>query len=203
MQESEKNKVSGIILAGGKGIRLGRNKGLAILKDRHLIEHVIDNLRGVCDEILISSNSEQCKKFGYPVIPDIIAGKGPMSGIHACLQASSSEENIVISVDTPFAGKEYFTFLLAQKGEGYIAAPKDEDGRYEPLCAYYNKRVAIEMEKFLNSGQYKMSDLFTRLPFTAISIPEKMLSTNPMLFHNVNTEADLLLAEKYLDSKND
>lgn len=203
MQDINKKTISGIILAGGKGIRLGRNKGMALLNGRHLIEYVIENLSSVCGEILISTNSDHCKKFGYPLIPDIIAGKGPMSGIHACLQASSNEDNIVVSVDTPFAGKEYFTHLLANKGNGTIAAPVDEQGRYEPLCAYYHKRAAVEMEGFLRSGQYQMIKLFSHIPLTAINIPEEMHRANPMLFHNVNTEADLLLAEQYLTKKAD
>ena len=82
-------KLTGIILAGGKGLRLGRNKGLAKLNDRHLIEYVIENLSEICDEILISSNTGQCEKFGFPTIKDEYFQKGPMAGIHVMVGPAS------------------------------------------------------------------------------------------------------------------
>ncbi len=199
MKTAEKVKLTGIILAGGKGIRLGRNKGLAKLQGKHLIEYVVSNLLEVCDEILISSNTAQCEKFGYRTIPDIYSGKGPMAGIHACLKASKNEHNIVVSVDTPFVGKDFIKFMLDKKGNGLIAAPWYGKDYYEPLCAYYNKKVVREMESFFEKGNYKLPDLFKAVPFTAVSIPKMADFNHPMLFHNINTEEDLLLAEKYLN----
>jgi len=194
-------KLTGIILAGGQGIRLGRNKGMAELNGQHLIQYVIDNLSIVCSEILISSNTEQCKKFGLPVIPDIYANKGPMAGIHACLKASRNEHNMVVSVDTPFAGPEFIQFMLANKKEGLIAAPWFGKDHFEPLCAYYHKDALPVMEAFFEKGNYKLPDLFKALPFTPISIPEKAPFNHPMLFHNINTEEDLARAEQYLKEK--
>lgn len=191
-------KLTGIILAGGKGIRLGRNKGMAELNGRHLIEYVIENLQQCCDEILISSNSEQCEGFGYPVIPDVYKAKGPMAGIHACLKSSSNLYNIVISVDTPFAGPEFIEFLLDNKKDGLVAAPWYEKDHYEPLCAFYHKDAIPFMEEFFNKGNYKLPDLFQALPFTPISIPDDASFRHPMLFHNINTMEDLELAEEYL-----
>ncbi len=194
-------KLTGIILAGGKGIRLGRNKGMAELNGRHLIEYVIENLSEICDEILISSNSDQCEKFGFPVIPDRYHGKGPMAGIHACLVESKNEHNIIVSVDTPFVGPEFIQFLLNSKNDSLIAAPWYGKDHYEPLCAYYHKDALPVMEMFFEKGNYKLPDVFNALPFTAVTIPKDASFYHPMLFHNINTEEDLVLAEKYLKEK--
>lgn len=193
-------KLTGIILAGGKGIRLGRNKGMAELNGRHLIQYVIDNLNHVCDEILVSSNSEQCKKFGLPVIPDQYHAKGPMAGIHACLQAAKNEHCFVVSVDTPFVSPEFIHFMLEAKKDGLIAAPWYGKDHYEPLCAYYNKGALPVMEAFFEKGNYKLPDVFMALPFTPVEIPADALFQHEMLFHNINTEEDLRKAEAFLKS---
>lgn len=198
MKKTSCTPLTGIILAGGKGLRLGRNKGLAKLNGRHMIEYVVKNLSEVCDEILISSNTGQCEKFGYTTIPDIYIQKGPMAGIHACLKASKNEHNIVISVDTPFVGKSFINYLLEQKGDALIAAPWYEKDYFEPLCAYYNKKTLSEMESFFEKGNYKLPDLFRAIPFSPVNISGDFPGKHPMLFHNINTEEDLLRAEKYL-----
>ena len=201
MKRTETIKLTGIILAGGKGIRLGRNKGMAELSGRHLIEYVIDNLSNVCDEIIISSNSDQCKKFGLPVISDIYSGKGPMAGIHACLKAAKNDHCFVLSVDTPFVSPEFIRFMFENKKEGLIAAPWYRKDHYEPLCAYYHKDAIPVMEAFFEKGNYKLPDVFKALPFTAVSIPADAAFNHHMLFHNINTEEELLRAEKYLKEK--
>ena len=194
-------KVTGIILAGGKGIRLGRNKGMARLNGRHLIEYVIDNLQACCDEVLISSNSDQCREFGLPVVADIYPAKGPMAGIHACLSASSNVHNVVISVDTPFAGPEFIHYLLENREDALIAAPWYEKDHYEPLCAYYNQGAVPYMEEFFARGNFKLPDLFRAIPFMPLKITDDDTIFHPMLFHNINTEADLVQAEEYLKNE--
>lgn len=197
----DKQDITGIVLAGGKGIRLGRNKGMAELNGRHLVEYVFENLQQLAGEILISSNTDQCKQFGFPVIPDIYEAKGPMASIHACLSASSNEHNFVISVDTPFVSPEFIRFMIKSRKNKLIAAPWYGKDHYEPLCAYYNKSCLPEMESFFEKGNYKLPDLFQAVPFQGIRIPENEAFYHPMLFHNINTEDDLLKAEAYLNER--
>lgn len=198
LQTVEKQKISGIILAGGRGIRLGRNKGLALLNGRPLIEYVIENLSEICDEILINSNTQQCKHYGYQIVPDIHLRKGPMSGVHAGLKASSNRHLFVVSVDTPFVGPEFIRFMLKNKGESLAAAPWFGKDHYEPLCAYYHKDALPVIESFFAKGNYKLPDVFRALPFTPVPILKEQAFYHDMLFHNINTEEDLIKAENYL-----
>lgn len=193
-----KKNLTGIILAGGKGIRLGRNKGLALLKERHLIEYVIENLTQVCDEILISSNTDHCDKFGFKAIPDIYEAKGPMAGIHACLTASSNEDNFVVSVDTPFVSPDFIKYMLSQKENNRVVAPWYGSDHFEPLCAYYSKKILDIMDSFFRKGNYKLPDLFKEVSLGRVSV-ENMPFQTDKLFHNINTNEDLALAEKYLE----
>ncbi|MEN8224396.1 MAG: molybdenum cofactor guanylyltransferase [Bacteroidota bacterium] len=192
-------RLTGIILAGGRGIRLGRDKGMAMLKNRHMIEYVIDNLAAVCDEILISSNTEQCKKFGYKIIPDIYKAKGPISGIHASLKASSNEHNFIVSVDTPFVNPDFIKYMAGQRDGKWIAAPWHEKDYYEPLSAYYNKKAVDVMEDFIQKEDYRLVNIFQALPFSAVPVNKKLSFYHPMLFHNINTEEDLQKAELFMN----
>jgi molybdopterin-guanine dinucleotide biosynthesis protein A len=198
MNADLKNKPNGIILAGGKGIRLGRNKGMAMLNGRPLIEHVIDNLKPICDKILISSNTAQCSGYGFEVVKDIYLHKGPMAGIHACLNISDNDDNIVASVDTPFVGAAFFNFVLDNKKDGLASAPWFGRDHYEPLCAYYNKQLLGPMEAFFEKGNFKLPEFFQTIPFTPLKLPKDASFYHPMLFHNINTKEDLILAEKHL-----
>jgi len=201
MKKPSHIKLTGIILAGGKGIRLGRNKGMAELNGRHLIEYVIENLEQVASDIIISSNTDQCKQFGFPVISDVYASKGPMAGIHACLKASTNNHNFVVSVDTPFVSPEFIRFIINSREDELIAAPWYGKDHYEPLCAYYHKGCLPMMEMFFEKGNYKLPDLFRAIAFRGVTIPEDAPFNHPMLFHNINTEADLMKAKDYLNKR--
>jgi len=87
--------------------------------------------------------------------------------------------------------------MMDARGEGQIAAPWFGDDHYEPLCAYYSRQVFPVIEAFLENGNSRIPDVFRVVPFTAVSIPEDAPFSHPMLFHNINTDEDLRLAEKY------
>ena len=67
--------ITGVILAGGRGSRLGGvDKGLVPLHGRPLIEHVIDALRPQVGALLISANRNHdiYASYGYPVVADVM-----------------------------------------------------------------------------------------------------------------------------------
>jgi molybdopterin-guanine dinucleotide biosynthesis protein A len=66
--------ITGIILAGGKSLRMGTDKGLVIFRDKPLVQYSIDLLGQFCDRILISSNNKAYSVFGYEIVPDQMEG---------------------------------------------------------------------------------------------------------------------------------
>ena len=85
--------VSGIVLAGGLGRRMGGvDKGLQLLHGRPMIAHVLARLAPQVDDIVINANQnlERYAAFGHRVVPDEIGGyAGPLAGLHAGLAAVS------------------------------------------------------------------------------------------------------------------
>ncbi|MBN4079506.1 NTP transferase domain-containing protein, partial [Beggiatoa alba] len=78
-------KVNGLILAGGRGKRMGgEDKGLILFESKCLIEHCITKLQPQVNEIFISANRniEQYRQYGFTVLQDSLDGfQGPLAGI--------------------------------------------------------------------------------------------------------------------------
>jgi len=97
--------ITATILAGGRGKRMGEtDKGLQPLRDRSLVEWVLECIDPQVDELLIIANRnlERYLEFGYPVLSDRIADfAGPLAGLHAGLSQARSELVLAVPCDTP------------------------------------------------------------------------------------------------------
>ena len=70
-----------IILAGGKSSRMGFDKGLLKVKDKYIIQDLIDELSNNFTNTLISANNKEYEMFKLPIISDKIKDIGPIGGI--------------------------------------------------------------------------------------------------------------------------
>ena len=100
------NGVTGIVLAGGQGRRMGGvDKGLQPLHGKPLIAHVLARLAPQVDRVVINANQnlEAYACFGHRVVPDAIGGfAGPLAGLHAGLGAIEHELAVTVPCDSPF-----------------------------------------------------------------------------------------------------
>lgn len=73
--------VTGVILAGGKSRRMGREKAFLPFGQGLLIERVIEVIQSVtADVILITNTPEQYQRFGLPMFSDVIPDAGSLGG---------------------------------------------------------------------------------------------------------------------------
>ncbi|MBI2510013.1 MAG: molybdenum cofactor guanylyltransferase, partial [Betaproteobacteria bacterium] len=86
-------KITGVILAGGRGSRMGGvDKGLQMLRGKPMVQWVIERFAPQVAEVLINANQniEQYQRFGYRVVPDEIGGfAGPLAGLHRGLSEAA------------------------------------------------------------------------------------------------------------------
>jgi CTP:molybdopterin cytidylyltransferase MocA len=98
--------ITGVILAGGLGRRMGGvDKGMQLLDGRPLAAHVADRLAPQVDRLLINANRSQAAyaALGYPVFADEIPDfAGPLAGLHAALAASQTSLVVTAPCDSPF-----------------------------------------------------------------------------------------------------
>ena len=84
-----RDELTGVILAGGEGRRMGgADKGLQLLDGRPLVHWVLDRLRPQVGRVVISANRnlDRYREFGCPVLSDTLAGfAGPLAGLQAAM----------------------------------------------------------------------------------------------------------------------
>ena len=79
--------VTGIVLAGGAGRRMGAPKPLLRLGDKTLVEHVVAAIEPLVSGVIVVTNDAEAMAFlGLPTVGDAEPGRGPLMG---CTAASS------------------------------------------------------------------------------------------------------------------
>ncbi len=182
-------EISAIILAGGKSRRMGKDKALMEVNGNTMLERAIALCETITSEIIISSNQSSHSGFGYPVVPDEYQKCGPMGGIAACLKASKTVWNLVLSVDSAFVEPEFVLYLISEADDFDAVVPYSEKGK-EPLIALYNKTALPHIEDNLKAGKFKMNDLLTSIN-TKLVDAQGWVEKYPKLFYNLNRPEDL------------
>lgn len=182
--------ITGIILAGGKSLRMGTDKALLEINGQPLLQRAIDYCRPWCQTILVSSNDQEHKMFGCETVPDEIQNCGPLGGIYSCLQKSETDWNFVLSTDAPFVEPAFFSFLVSASGNYDVVVPC-HNGGVEPLIALYHKRCSPEIAKCLKTGHFKMQDFFKTVNTCFIG-SQSWVDQYPRIFFNLNRPEDFL-----------
>ncbi len=194
----KREEVTGIVLAGGRSSRMGKDKGLCSFRDKPLVAYAIEILKPLCGEMMISANHfpEKYAAFGIPVVPDEKQNIGPMGGIHACLKRSKTQHNLILSCDTPFVSAQVFRLLLENIENYQAVCPSHDTFLVEPLSAYYNTNILGDLEEAIANREFKIMQFLTRIRFRALPIDEQYPFFSKNLFLNLNTPEDLKTAEE-------
>lgn len=192
--------ISGIILAGGKNARMGTEKALLKVGPHFIIEHVSYILRSVSEEIIIvTSEPDKYARYGDRTVKDIIAGHGPLSGIHAGVASAGHHFALVTACDMPFVSAG-LAELLVNNAAGYDAVVPFYRGFPEPLFALYSKSCLKVIEELLRHNLNKITGFYERVKVNFLN-EQKMLEAETDLdkiFFNVNTPEDLKKAQTML-----
>ncbi|MFC2106955.1 molybdenum cofactor guanylyltransferase [Bacteroidota bacterium] len=194
-------KITGIILSGGKSSRMKTEKGLVKILGKELIQYAIENLSPICDEIIISSNSDGYDKFGYKVIADEIKNIGPVGGLYSCIKRSSNDINFVLSCDTPLVKKEILQCLLSNFEGDVATVPCYKDDHYEPLCAIYTKGFLKVLEQALKNKNHKLPLIYTSTKIRKVQVEDHIDCFTKQAFFNVNSMEDVKRLEDILAKK--
>ena len=180
-------KITGVILAGGKNSRMGTDKGLLMVEGKKIIERIIHAMKPVVDDIMIISNRNHYNNLGCKVYSDIIKECGPMGGIHTALSLSNTETNLVVSCDMPFLDSETLKIIVENSNECEIAIP-EHNGITEPLCAVYSTVCRNKISQLLGNGEWKLRDSLKY--FNVKKILFDIESKAEKIFSNINTKEE-------------
>ncbi|MCU7943613.1 MAG: molybdenum cofactor guanylyltransferase [Candidatus Thiodiazotropha sp. (ex Cardiolucina cf. quadrata)] len=184
---STRPAVTAVILAGGRGRRMGgEDKGLIELNGRPLVQHVISAIQPQVATILINANrnQERYAAFGYPVIADsLLDYQGPLAGFIAALQAVETEDMLTLPCDGPLVPPDLVERLYeARQSAGADIAVAHDGDRLQPVYALIPKRLADSLQRYLDRGDRKI-DLW----YEEHRIAHADFSDIPRTFINVNT----------------
>ena len=135
--------ISCIVLAGGKSLRLGRDKVLETVGNRNLLQRVVNNISVFDSDIIIVTAIKQSvpQFISYPrlrIVTDIYSGKGPLGGIYTGLTASDSFYNLVVACDMPFLNQALLRYMIELSANFDLVVPR-LGNTVEPLHAIYSK----------------------------------------------------------------
>ena len=156
--------LSGLILAGGRSSRMGRDKGGLVLPDgRTLLRRQTDILRAAGATTLFASvkRGTGVDLPGVTLVHDRVAEAGPIAGIAAGLRAAPAGLVIVVAVDMPHLGEEHLRKLVSLATDACGVVPV-QDGQMEPLAAVYPAALADSAEDALGSERRAVHAWVTR-----------------------------------------
>ncbi len=165
---------------------MGEDKGLMLFDDKPMIQHVIDVVTPIVNEVIIIANDNKYNAFGHPVYEDIYKDKGPLAGIYTGLFYSNSEMNIVLSCDVPYVNSELISFLMDQNKNYEITIPK-KNGNTHQLIGVFSKSCTEEFKKSLENNELKVLTAFEKLNLNVVDADQ----FDKKLFNNVNTKDDI------------
>jgi len=183
-------KITGIVLAGGKSSRMGADKSLMVWKNKSLVEHAIDTLKPFCYKVIISSNHTIYDYTGCETWPDIITQQAPIIGIYSCLKRSETELNIILSCDMPLIGIELINYLLEHSKDYDIIVPSHAQNFLEPLCGIYKKSISAEMDTFINDQNLSLNQFIKKVIHFIVPIHSKLPFYKSNMFSNINSMED-------------
>lgn len=183
---------SGIILAGGLSRRMGCNKADLILGGKTLLEHQVEKLRALGINDIILSGADCLEIAGTRIVPDIYTQRGPLGGLHACLQATEYPQALVLSVDVPLVPLSALNHLCRAHTAGVTVLRHGE--KQEPLIGVYDSILSDGIAELIAEKSASVRELAQIAPWTCWDYlgPEELL-------HNCNTPMDMDTARRIWD----
>ena len=187
--------VSGIVLAGGQGSRMGGvDKGLQPFRGKPMVAHVIERLAPQVDELLINANRNpgDYARFGHPVIADEIPGfAGPLAGFERGLAHARGDLVVTAPCDSPFLPLDLVARLRERlEGAGAQLAVAKTGTQSHPVFCLMRRDVLASLQAFLGSGQRKIDKWYGELRVEEVAFDDEADA-----FLNINTRDELASLE--------
>jgi molybdenum cofactor guanylyltransferase len=188
----------GLVLAGGRSRRMGRDKATLMYQDG--VPHVrrtADLLAAVCERVFVSCRADQAMMGDDPTlallpdsvgrIPDAFAFGGPLNGILSALAAHPHAAFLVVACDLPFLSADALATLVAARNPLQPATMFENPLRehfLEPLCAIYEPAYAEQAQVVMTQGLTCPTKIGNALPV------HRLHPADALFLSNANTPED-------------
>ena len=194
------NMITIVLQAGGKSIRMGKDKALLPFLGIPLIKRLRDRFSDMGDELLVITNDfSGYQDLAVPLYKDIIPDRGALGGLYTALSISKNPLVGLIAADLPFASPALLAHLIKiiLTSGAEAAIPSTERG-LEPLHAVYRRDTSLPLVKeAIDQNLWRMNSWFDQAEILILTPEEtRRVSSSKHTFLNLNTPEDLQKAEK-------
>ena len=184
-------RITGLVLAGGLGRRMGGvDKGLSLLDGETMVEHILRRLAPQVGRLVINANQNHdvYAGFGHPVISDRIEGHaGPLAGLEAGLAACTTPYLLAVPCDSPFLPADLVSRLAAAltAHKASIAVARTGE-QLHPVVSLLRSDELPDLQAFIHAGGRRMEAWLKRLCWVPCPFDDC-----PEAFANINTPDEL------------
>jgi molybdopterin-guanine dinucleotide biosynthesis protein A len=202
---AENTRFAAIVLAGGRSTRLGRDKACEPLLGRPMLQHVIDRVSMLVDEIVVvRAPGQALPPIGTArplrLAEDAYPGAGPLGGIYTGLDAAHADRCLAIACDMPLLSAPLLRELLRRSAACDVVMPVIEFP--EPLHAVYSRACLGPIREQLEAGQRKITSFLGAVRVCYIREDEcRAFDPDLRSFMNTNTQDDLDRARALLEAE--
>lgn len=205
----DKNLITGIVLAGGRGSRMGGvDKGLQLYNGTALAKHAIEQLQPQVGHLLINANRnlDIYQAWGSPVSADVLMDgitdfAGPLAGFLIGLQHCTTPYLMTVPCDTPRFPSDLVRRLAdalsQQDADIAMVSSPDEEGvlRHQPVFCLMKRELVASLKAFTDAGGRKIGAWAAQHKLARVNFNE--VSDDPKAFYNANTLEDLQQLSSY------
>lgn len=198
-------EISAAILAGGRATRLGgADKASLVVGGTRIVERQLAALATVTRDVrIVADDAARYDGLGVRVVPDVIAGAGPLGGLYTALLDAHHDFVLVLACDLPFitaAVLERLAIESAAAEQIDAVVPRSARG-LEPLCAVYRTACAARVKARLERGDLAVMALLTDLRVRELGHEGLAPFDEGTLFENVNTPHDYARARDLVENE--
>lgn len=194
--------MTGVILAGGKSIRMGKNKAFIQVEGIPIIERIHNLFTELFQEVIIVTNEKDLfLNFNSKIYSDLIPDKGALGGLYTGIVWSSFYYSFCVACDMPFIKRSLVQYLIENVANEDVIIPRTKDG-LQPLHAIYSKNCIDPIRRSIEEGKSKIIDIYDEVNVKIVD-ERNFLSFDPgrESFINVNTPEELTLLRRNRDPR--
>ena len=197
--EQSKPLLNGLVLAGGKSIRMGFDKGSIAWHGKEQQYYLAGLLKSLCNDVFISCRQGQEKEIdnNYKALPDTFTNLGPYGAILSAFREKPDDAWLVVACDLPLLDSQTLQYLKDNRNVASMATAFERPYNHfpEPLITIWEPKSYPVLLSFLAQGYNCPRKAIQNMDTNILKIQ------HPETLTNVNTPADFEKVQQLLHEK--
>lgn len=172
--------VYGLVLAGGRSVRMGTDKGMLEYNGMPQREYMFDLLSQVCERVFTSCREEQTVPDSLNPITDKFGYEGPINGILSGIQSKPDKAWLIIAVDMPFVDLPALEHLLNNRDMSKLATCylHEPENFPEPLLTLWEPASFSKLNAYAADGNISPRFFLESNPIKSVKPTDKKILLN-------------------------